>query len=96
MFPINCRGQFTAAHGTYKHTPLTPQQQEALRRQAIAATVDQRINNLQFQQSLTADRRFGADPNEYDTNAAEVKRMWTDPAARGNGVGSAVLDAIID
>ena len=31
-----------------------------------------------------------------DTNAAEVKRMWTDPAARGNGVGSAVLDAIID
>jgi GNAT superfamily N-acetyltransferase len=31
-----------------------------------------------------------------DGVAAEVKRMWTDPAARGNGVGSAVLDAIVD
>ena len=52
--------------------PLSPRQQEALRREAIAASVDQRVQNLQFQQSLTADRRFGASPDDYDTNSAEV------------------------
>ncbi len=36
---------------------LSPRQQEALRRQAIVATVDQRVSNLQFQQSFTAERR---------------------------------------
>ena len=51
---------------------LSPPQQEALRRQAIAATVDQRVSNLQFQQSLSADRRVGAAPGDYQTNAAEV------------------------
>lgn len=28
--------------------------------------------------------------------AAEVKRMWVDPAARGTGIGAGVLRAIID
>ncbi|MFZ9951695.1 MAG: DUF3769 domain-containing protein [Vulcanococcus sp.] len=51
---------------------LSPAAQEALRREAIAATVDQRVQNLQFQQSLTADRRFGARPEDYDQSAAEV------------------------
>jgi GNAT superfamily N-acetyltransferase len=30
-----------------------------------------------------------------DAHSAEVKRMWSDPAARGRGVGAAVLTAII-
>ena len=51
---------------------LSPRAQEAIRRQAIAAAVDQRVQNLQFQQSLTADRRFGASPDDYDTSTAEV------------------------
>ena len=51
---------------------LSPGQQEAMRRQAIGATVDQRVNNLQFQGSLSADRRAGASAGDYQTNAAEV------------------------
>jgi len=51
---------------------VSPGQQEAIRREAIAAAVNQRVHNLQFQQSLTADRRFGARPDDYGSNAAEV------------------------
>ena len=65
-------GSATPATSTAATPRLKPGQQEALRREAIAATVDQRVQNLQFQQSLTADRRFGASPDDYDTNAAEV------------------------
>lgn len=46
--------------------------QEALRREAIAANVDQRVNDLQYQQSLSADRRVGISQDEYDTEAEEV------------------------
>ena len=67
--PSPAAGQPAGASG---RSSLSPRQQEALRRQAIAATVDQRVSNLQFQQSLSADRRVGASPDEYDTRAAEV------------------------
>ena len=28
--------------------------------------------------------------------AAEIKRLWVDPASRGLGVGSALLDAVLE
>jgi hypothetical protein len=51
---------------------LSPAAQEAQRREAISAVVDQRVENLQFQRSLTADRRIGVGADEYTTTAAEV------------------------
>ena len=42
--------------------------------------MDQRVENLQFQQSLTADRRVGANPNDYKTNAEEVAYGSVRPA----------------
>ena len=51
---------------------LPPRQQEQLRREALNAGVDQRVSDLQFQQSLRADRRFGAQPDDYDIKTAEV------------------------
>ncbi|WP_411868523.1 DUF3769 domain-containing protein [Vulcanococcus limneticus] len=47
----------TAPGSTSGAAKLSPRQQEELRRQAIAATVDQRVGNLQFQQSFSAERR---------------------------------------
>ena len=52
----------TAATGS----KLTPGEQEALRRKAIAATVDQRVSGLQFQQSLTVRRQGGTSLQEDD------------------------------
>jgi len=51
---------------------LPPRQQEQLRQEALNAGVDQRVSDLQFQQSLRADRRFGAQPDDYDIKTAEV------------------------
>ena len=51
---------------------LSAAAQEAQRRQAIAAVVDQRVNNLQFQQSLKVDRRFGVGADQYNTTEDEV------------------------
>ena len=62
----------TTAAPNAGHRLISAAQQERWRREAIAATVDQRVSGLQFQQSLTADRRLGADPNDYQANAAEV------------------------
>ena len=50
----------------------TPQQQEALRREAIAAVVDQRVDNLQFQQSLTVRRQGGSTTEQDGLSAREV------------------------
>jgi hypothetical protein len=43
-------------------------QQEAARRQAIQALVDQRVSGVQFQQSLKAEQRFGSDQLALETN----------------------------
>jgi hypothetical protein len=51
---------------------LSPAAQETLRRDAINAVVDQRIDSLQFQRSLTVDRRVGVPADEYTTTAGEV------------------------
>ncbi len=51
---------------------LSPAQQEQRRREAIAAAVDQRVSDLTFQQSLSAERRFGVTPDEYETGGQEV------------------------
>ncbi|MFM7314469.1 MAG: DUF3769 domain-containing protein, partial [Cyanobium sp.] len=50
----------------------TPRQQEERRREAITAVVDQRVNDLEFQQSLKADGRFGAQPDDYRVQTEEV------------------------
>ncbi|MGA0021105.1 MAG: DUF3769 domain-containing protein [Vulcanococcus sp.] len=49
----------STASSTANGKKLTPGQQESLRRQSIAALVDQRIAGLQFQQSLTVRRQGG-------------------------------------
>ena len=75
---LGSAGQATATPGNSKPTAnrtgpgLTPRQQEELRREALSAGVDQRVSDLQFQQSLRADRRFGAQPDDYDIKTAEV------------------------
>ena len=70
-----------ATSGTATAGPgRSPAQQEAERRLAIAAAVDQRVSNLQFQQSLRADRRFGASPDDYDVSTAEVAYGAVRPA----------------
>ena len=51
---------------------LSPGQQEALRRQAIAAAVDQRVSNLQFQQSLTVRRQAGNATDNVNISGREV------------------------
>lgn len=51
---------------------LSPGQQEALRREAIAAVVDQRVENLQFQQSLKAQRQAGSGSSATTITASEV------------------------
>jgi hypothetical protein len=51
---------------------LSPGQQEALRRKAIAAAVDQRMSNLQFQQSLTVRRQAGNSGDNVDVGGREV------------------------
>ncbi len=51
---------------------LSPGQQEALRRKAIAAAVDQRMSNLQFQQSLTVRRQAGNSGDNVDVSGREV------------------------
>jgi hypothetical protein len=51
---------------------LSPAAQETQRREAISAVVDQRVEDLQFQRSLTADRRVGVAADEYTTTAGEV------------------------
>lgn len=44
-----------------------------------------------------ADRPCGcAVLRRIDDEAAEVKRMWVDPDVRGAGVGSALLDELLD
>jgi hypothetical protein len=53
---------------------LSPGQQEAQRRQAIAATVDQRVEGLQFQQSLMVRRQAG---NNSDANDDLTEREAT-------------------
>lgn len=71
-------GSAQQATGTPAATPqvakpsLSPAAQETLRREAINAAVDQRIDNLQFQRSLTVDRRVGVASDEYTTTAGEV------------------------
>ena len=75
---LGSAGQATATPGKSKPAAnrtgpgLTPRQQEELRREALSAGVDQRVSDLQFQQSLRADRRFGAQPDDYDIKTAEV------------------------
>lgn len=51
---------------------LSPGQQEALRRQAIAAAVDQRVAGLEFQQSLTV-RRQGGNNTDDDNETTELE-----------------------
>ncbi|MFM2158143.1 MAG: hypothetical protein RLZZ124_617, partial [Cyanobacteriota bacterium] len=81
---LGSAGQATApAPGVTPSAPagvLPPARQEALRRQAIAATVDQRISDLEFQQSLSLDRRVGIGQDEYDTKAEEVAYGAVRPA----------------
>lgn len=62
------------------NTPLPPAQQEQLRREAIAATVDQRVSNLQFERSFSAERRLGVTGQEYSTGAQEVAYGSVQPA----------------
>ncbi|MEY3769048.1 MAG: hypothetical protein RLZZ11_2118, partial [Cyanobacteriota bacterium] len=70
--------QATAAPASTSGQPstasrLSPGQQEALRRQAIAAAVDQRVAGLQLQQSLTVRRQGGNNTDENnDLTAREV------------------------
>ena len=51
---------------------LSPGQQEALRRRAIAAAVDQRVSNLQFQQSLTVRRQSDNSTENVTIGSREV------------------------
>ena len=51
---------------------LSLSQQEALRRKAIAAAVDQRVSNLQFQQSLKVQRQAGNTGEDVDISGREV------------------------
>ncbi len=67
--PSGSTGAAGAASGSAK---LSPRQQEALRRQAIVATVDQRVSNLQFQQSFSAERRRVTGSNRDFDQPAEV------------------------
>jgi hypothetical protein len=53
---------------------LSPGQQEALRRQAIAAAVDQRVAGLQFQQSLTV-RRQGGNNTDDDNDGLSAREV---------------------
>ena len=53
---------------------LSLSEQEALRAKAIAA-IDQRITSLQFQQSLTVDRRFGV-PSTVQNSAVEAQNVF--------------------
>lgn len=47
-------------------------QQEALRRKAIAATVDQRVSGLQFQQSLKVQRQAGSNTDNVAITGRQV------------------------
>ena len=47
-------------------------QQEALRRQAIAAVVDQRVSGLQFQQSLKVQRQAGGNTDDVTITGRQV------------------------
>ncbi|MBD1192662.1 MAG: DUF3769 domain-containing protein [Vulcanococcus sp. Clear-D1] len=55
-----------------RSSALSPGRQEALRHKAIAAAVDQRVSDLQFQQSLSVERRAGVDPDADLITEAEV------------------------
>ena len=56
------------AASTSSRSILPAAQQEALRRQALQALVDQRVSGVQFQQSLKAEQRFGSDQIAVQTN----------------------------
>ena len=51
---------------------LSLSQQEALRRKAIAAAVDQRVSNLQFQQSLKVQRQAGNTNEDVNISGRQV------------------------
>jgi hypothetical protein len=59
---------------------ISPALQEQLRREAIAAAMDQRISDLAFQQSFSAERRLGVGAREYTTGAQEVAYGSTQPS----------------
>ena len=50
--------------------PLSAAQQDALRRKAVAAVADQRVNELQFQQSLTVRRQAESSSASDDDNVS--------------------------
>ena len=61
-----------AAKTANSSAKLSLGQQEDLRRQAIAAAVDQRVSNLQFQQSLTVRRQAGNTDEDVSVSGREV------------------------
>ena len=58
--------------------PLSPAQQELLRRQAIAALGDQRVKELQFQQSLTVRRQAESSNATDDENVTMRQVTYSD------------------
>ena len=83
--PDGSRSAHKPPSGPSTNTPTTPlaqtqastlslSEQEALRAKAIAA-IDQRITSLQFQQSLSVDRRFGV-PSTVQNSAVEAQNVF--------------------
>ena len=60
------------AGATAASSSLSPGQQEALRREAIAAAVDQRVSGLQFQQSLKVQRQAGGNTDDVTITGRQV------------------------
>ena len=60
------------AGATAVSSNLSPGQQEALRREAIAAAVDQRVSGLQFQQSLKVQRQAGGNTDDVTITGRQV------------------------
>jgi len=61
-------GTGAASHSASVLASSPPAQMDAERRQALEALVDQRVSDVQFQQSLKAEQRFGSEQLALETN----------------------------
>jgi hypothetical protein len=70
----------TAAAPAAPSSTLPPAEQELLRREALSAVVDQRVEGLQYKGSLRLQRQAGGNSNDESVGARQVKygdvRPW--------------------